>query len=90
METRYVPSMVLLSIGGAVAMGVGMLAFEMDGHEATKYLRDRDSKKPIIALTAHAMKEARKHCLENGFNDHLTKPIDRDILIETLAGYRST
>lgn len=58
---------------------------EMDGHEATRHLREQGYQKPIIALTAHAMKEARKYCLENGFDDHLTKPIDRDKLLKTLS-----
>ena len=61
---------------------------EMDGYEATKALRDRGYKKPIIALTAHAMKEERRRCLQNGFNDHLTKPIDRDSLLHALAHYQ--
>lgn len=60
---------------------------EMDGYQATKELRNRGYVRPIIALTAHAMKEERRRCLENGFNDHLTKPIDRHILLNTLSVY---
>jgi len=60
---------------------------EMDGYEATKELRKRGFARPIIALTAHAMKEERKRCLEGGFNEHLTKPVDRDALIQVLREY---
>lgn len=62
---------------------------EMDGYEATRELRKRGYKKPIIALTAHAMKEERQRCLDNGFNDHMTKPIDRDVLVGRLFDYVS-
>ena len=58
---------------------------EMDGYEATKELRRQNYERPIIALTAHAMKEERKRCLESGFNEHITKPVDRKFLIRTLA-----
>jgi len=60
---------------------------EMDGFEATKELRRLRYQKPIIALTAHAMKEERKRCLDAGFTDHLTKPIDRDTLIQVLISH---
>ncbi len=59
----------------------------LDGHEATQKLRGLKFAKPIIALTAHAMKEERKKCLDSGFTDFLTKPIRKDLLIETLERY---
>jgi PAS domain S-box-containing protein len=62
---------------------------EMDGFEAMAELRKLGYTQPIIALTAHAMKEDRRRCLESGFNDHLTKPIDRHTLLQTLAEYCS-
>tara|TARA_B110001454_G_scaffold16145_1_gene14520 strand:- start:13651 stop:16386 length:2736 start_codon:yes stop_codon:yes gene_type:complete len=58
---------------------------EMDGYEATRELRKRGFVRPIVALTAHAMKEERKRCLENGFNEHVTKPIDKNNLIQLLS-----
>ncbi|MES2857325.1 MAG: response regulator, partial [Bdellovibrionota bacterium] len=60
---------------------------EMDGYEATRLLRENGYDKPIIALTAHAMKEERKKCLESGFSEHLTKPIDRTLLLNALAQF---
>lgn len=60
---------------------------EMDGYEATRTLRAQGFKKPIIALTAHAMKEDYKRSLENGFDNHITKPIDNGALVKTLASY---
>ena len=58
---------------------------EMDGHEATRILRERGYDKPILALTAHAMTTDRQRSLAAGCNAHLSKPIDRDRLLETVA-----
>ncbi|MCP3926429.1 MAG: response regulator [Desulfobacterales bacterium] len=59
---------------------------EMDGFEATKKIRalDKNSKIPIIAMTAHAMAGDREKCLDAGMNDHVTKPIDPEKLFSTL------
>lgn len=59
----------------------------MDGRTATRTLRSGGYKKPIIALTAHAMKEDRDRCIEAGCNDYLTKPVDFEVLFQTLAKY---
>ncbi len=61
----------------------------MDGHDATKKLRLSQYAKPIIALTAHAMKEERAKCFKSGFTDFLTKPIQKDLLIDVLSRYHS-
>ncbi len=59
---------------------------EMDGFTAAKLLR-RDPRLqnfPIIAMTAHALVEERQRCLDAGMNDHVSKPIDPDVLFGTL------
>lgn len=60
---------------------------EMDGYQAMSELKLQNYNKPVIALTAHAMIEDRRRCLESGFSAHLTKPIDRRTLLGTLAEY---
>jgi CheY-like chemotaxis protein len=57
----------------------------MDGYTATKLLRSRGVKLPIIALTAHAMKGFEQEILAAGCSGYVTKPIDIDVLLGTLA-----
>jgi CheY-like chemotaxis protein len=61
---------------------------EMDGLEATKSIRalDREDAKhiPIIALTANAFDEDVKQSMQAGLNAHLMKPVDSEVLFETL------
>lgn len=54
---------------------------DIDGYEATQMLRKQGYSTPIIALTAHAMKEERERSLKVGCSEHLTKPIDRRKLV---------
>ena len=61
---------------------------EMDGLEATKIIRAMekpDAKEiPIIALTANAFDEDVQQSLQAGLNAHLSKPVEPDVLFETL------
>lgn len=61
---------------------------EMDGLEATKTIRAMekpDAKEiPIIALTANAFDEDVQQSLQAGLNAHLSKPVEPDVLFETL------
>jgi len=61
----------------------------MDGHEATRALRSdpRWDSLPVIAMTAQAMAEERDQCLAEGMNDHITKPIDPDLLYRTVLAF---
>jgi CheY-like chemotaxis protein len=60
----------------------------MDGYQATKEIRTRDSslnvRKPIVALTANAMKGDREKCLKSGMSDYLSKPLRTDELESVL------
>ncbi len=56
-----------------------------DGFEATAELRHRGFKKPILALSAAAMREDRDRAIKVGCNDHLTKPINHKLLLETIS-----
>ncbi|MBS1984738.1 MAG: response regulator [Bdellovibrionales bacterium] len=60
---------------------------ELDGYEATNRLRLEGYKNPIIALTAHALSAERERCLDGGFNDHIPKPVNRAILLQSIAQY---
>jgi signal transduction histidine kinase/CheY-like chemotaxis protein/putative methionine-R-sulfoxide reductase with GAF domain len=61
----------------------------MDGHEATRAIRSdpRYDSLPVIAMTAQAMAEERDQCLSEGMNDHITKPIDPDLLYRTVLAF---
>lgn len=58
----------------------------LNGYQATEILRrERHYNRPIVALTAHAMKEERDRAEHLGFNRYLTKPVNRQELLDTVA-----
>ena len=76
---------VLMALSGdydVVLMDIQMP--KIDGYEATRRLREAGYSKPIVALTAHAMKGESHRCIEAGCNVHLSKPVRPDELVETI------
>ncbi len=61
---------------------------DMDGIEATSIIRtecgENGAKPAIIALTANAIKGAKEMFMNNGFQDFLAKPIDKDLLYDIM------
>ncbi|MEM9669065.1 MAG: PAS domain S-box protein [Pseudomonadota bacterium] len=62
----------------------------LDGLEATRILRDRGFEKPIIAMTAHALKGDRDHALQSGMTGYLTKPVRPQALQSALEEWLPT
>lgn len=64
----------------------------MDGHEATRTIRVLEAEggrpvTPIIALTAHAIKEEIDKCMDAGCDTHVGKPIKKSTLIGVIEDY---
>ena len=62
----------------------------MNGYEATEAIRKlerADKDLPIIAMTADAFADDMKKCLDCGMNAHIAKPIDLDVVKQTLAKF---
>ena len=58
----------------------------MDGYDATRLIREngRFANLPIIAMTAHAMKEEQNRITQAGMDMHITKPIDVRVLLQVM------
>src|SRR6202042_2689159 len=55
-----------------------------DGLEATRILRERGVRTPIIAMTAHAMQGDRDKCLKAGMTAYISKPIQPEEVFEAI------
>jgi len=74
----------------AAAMGFDAILMDvqmpvMDGFTAAGILRKQGFRKPVIALTANAMKGFEEQCHEAGYSDYLSKPINIDRFMELMA-----
>ncbi len=56
-----------------------------DGYTATQNLREVGFSRPIIALTAHAMAEERLKSKAAGCDDHVTKPVNLEQLVQKIS-----
>jgi len=61
----------------------------MNGYDATKIIREKGYKMPIIALTAYAMKGDEQKCLNVGCDAYLSKPVDAEKLFDTISKFLS-
>jgi len=68
----------------AVLMDIQMP--DIDGMEATRRIRRHPhfALLPILAMTANASNSDREACMAAGMNDHVSKPIDLEQLVQTL------
>lgn len=58
-----------------------------DGYTTAGLLKAAEVPSPVVALTASAMAEDRRRCLDAGCDDYLPKPVDPDALNRLLAAY---
>lgn len=61
----------------------------MNGYEATTHIRRFNQSVPILALTAAALVEEREKVLAVGMNDHLSKPIRSEELLQAVAKWQN-
>lgn len=62
---------------------------ELDGYDATRLLRASGCTLPIVALTAHSEANDHAKCLAAGCTDYITKPIEKNKLLLSVASYLS-
>ncbi len=70
---------------GLVLMDIKMP--EIDGFDATRKIREFNKDLVIIGQTAYALLGDRKKVIDAGCNDYITKPIEKNVLFETIEKY---
>jgi CheY-like chemotaxis protein len=76
MALAFVPHVAFLDIGMP----------RMDGHDAARRIRDRLGRQVmLVALTGWGQDEDKRRSLESGFDHHLTKPPEPDVLDKLIA-----
>lgn len=100
---KHTPHQIVVAENGAVAVEkfkdddfdlvlMDMQMPVMDGYTATRAIRQWEREKdkkaiPILALTANAMREDVQKSLDAGCNAHLSKPVKKKVLLETIDNY---
>ena len=64
----------------------------MDGYDTTNAIRHYEQeagldRKMIIGVSAHAIDDLKRKAMDQGMDDYLTKPIEREALYQTIAGH---
>lgn len=79
MAAEYRPDLILMDMSLPV----------LDGYEATKQIKAQTALQhiPIIGLSAHAMAGDANKAAAAGCDDYITKPLDDELLFETLEKY---
>jgi PAS domain S-box-containing protein len=70
----------------AILLDIGLP--KLDGHEVARRLRRQPEMEDVllIAISGYCQNEDRERSLQAGFDHHLAKPLDRQTLLELLAG----
>lgn len=59
----------------------------INGYQAMRSIKDQSPTTPVVAQTAFAMSEDNQNCLEQGFDDYISKPIKRNLLYQIIQNH---